>query len=127
MMKNEDIAAKEDLKENIEKFFGKHFYIPRFDIPLKKLFPEPENRFLRSFWKAASHADIPVFSKRDNRLIAIFETGGSAHLEKKQVLRDTKKAKICALNNIGFRGIQNWEWEKISRRKFRNWIRKVLI
>ena len=123
----EDIRAKESLKNAVEKFFGGYFYIPRFDIPLKELFPQSEKKTLYRFWKASSHADIPIFSKKTDELIAIFETGGNLHKEKKQAIRDKKKAEICKLNNIGFRGVISWEWEKISKRKFRNWIRKALF
>ena len=122
----ENLDAKEQLKDKILGFFGKHFYISEFDIPLKKLFPEPEDKVLQGFWSKKSHADIPVFSRKTKRLAAIFETGGTQHLKKKQRNRDTLKAKLCELNNVGFRGTLNWEWRKSSKRKLRNWIRKAL-
>ena len=122
----ENLDAKEELKQIILNFFGKHFYIPRFDVPMKKLFPEPQNEVLKGFWLKKSHADIPVFSQKTRKLVAVFETGGTQHLREKQRNRDTAKAELCELNNIGFRGTLNWEWRKSSKRKLRNWIRKAL-
>jgi len=68
-------------------------------IPLKELFPEPENKWLKSFWRHNSHADIAVF--RHNKLVAIIEPGGWYHAkDKKQKVRDSKKDKICKFNGV---------------------------
>jgi len=74
-------------------------------IPLKQLFPEPESKYLKSFWKRA-HGDIVVF--RHGRLCAIVEIGGKAHFsDPKQHLRDSKKDRICKLNGVNCLRVSN--------------------
>lgn len=93
----------QDDKEIIEKLYS-HLTnkFPRLEfkikIPLKKLFPEPENKWLKSIW-SYGHADITVF--RHNKLIAIVEPGGWYHAkDPKQKIRDSKKDKICKINGV---------------------------
>lgn len=70
----------------------------KLKIPLKKLFPEPDNRYLRSIWNFG-HADIATF--RHNNIVNIIEPGGSYHLQDdKQRLRDLKKDKLCKFNGV---------------------------
>lgn len=68
-------------------------------IPLKKLFPEPKNKWLRSFWSNNSHADVSVF--RHNKLVCIIEPGGWYHAkDERQKIRDSKKGRICKINKV---------------------------
>lgn len=70
----------------------------KIKIPLKKLFPEPENKWLKSIW-SYGHADISVF--RHDKLIAIVEPGGWYHAkDERQKIRDSKKDKICKINKV---------------------------
>jgi len=93
-------------------------------IPLKKLFPEPDNKWLKSFWSNNSHADISVF--RHNKLVCIIEPGGSAHFkDKKQKIRDSKKDKICKVNGINClriaNSVINYLDKKITRKLFKKY------
>ncbi len=99
-------------KEIIQKLLNWlliNFPLLRFEIkvPLKKLFPKPENKWLQSFWNSNSHADISTF--RHGKLIAIIEPGGwHYHLkDKKQMLNDRKKYIICKLNRVNVLRIVN--------------------
>jgi len=88
-------------------------------IPLKELFPEPEDKWLKKFWSNNSHADIAVF--RHGKLVAIIEPGGAAHFkDKKQKVRDSKKDKICKINGVNClriaNSVINYLDEKITRK-----------
>jgi len=96
----------------------------KIKIPLKKLFPEPKNKWLKSFWGNNSHADISVF--RHNKLIAIVEPGGWYHAsDKKQKIRDSKKDKICKINGVNclriFNDVVNGD---LNNQKFRRLLKK---
>ena len=78
----------------------------RMKIPLKELFPEPENNTLRKFWGNNSHADVSIF--RHGKLVCILEPGGSAHFkDKKQKVRDKKKDRICQENGVNVLRVGN--------------------
>ena len=68
-------------------------------IPLRKLFPEPENKWLSTMW-SHGHADIAVY--RHGKLVCIIEPGGwFYHLkDKTQKLRDKRKDKLCEINGV---------------------------
>ena len=71
----------------------------KLKIPLKELFPEPKNRYLKSFWGNNSHADISVF--RHQKLVCIIEPGGYHHFkDEKTRIRDQKKDIICHTNGV---------------------------
>lgn len=96
----------------------------KIKIPLKKLFPEPKNKWLKSFWGNNSHADISVF--RHDKLIAIVEPGGWYHAkDKKQKIRDSKKDRICQENKINclrlFNNVVNGD---LNNQKFRKLLKK---
>lgn len=96
----------------------------KLKIPLKKLFPEPKNRYLKNFWGNNSHADISVF--RHNRLVCIIEPGGYHHFkDEKTQIRDDKKDKICHINGINCLRIANSVTQhlnlKITKRLFRKY------
>jgi len=93
-------------------------------IPLKKLFPEPDNRWLKSFWNNNSHADISIF--RHNKLVCIIEPGGWYHAsDEKQKIRDSKKDKICRENRVNclriFNNVVNGD---LNNPKFRKLLKK---
>ena len=100
-------------------------------IPLKELFPEPENRWLKSFWSNNSHADISVF--RHKKLIAIVEPGGWYHAsDKKQKIRDSKKDRICrenrvnclrVFNDVVNNNLDNPKFRKLLKKKFYGMVR----
>lgn len=91
--------------------------------PLKKLFPEPESRVLRSFWSNNSHADIPKF--RHGKLVCIIELGGSAHFkDEKQRIRDKKKDRICQLNGVNLIRFSNSVLKDIGIVKLKKLVKK---
>lgn len=78
----------------------------KIKVPLKELFPEPEEKHLKRFWRKDSHADIAVF--RHQQLACIVEPGGFAHFsDRKQRIRDKKKDVICRNNNVNCFRIAN--------------------
>jgi hypothetical protein len=103
---------------------------PKFDIktkvPLKELFSEPKSPRLKKFWQAQSHADIVIF--RNDKLIAILEPGGGAHLrDEKQVYRDTLKRMICWLNKVKCEHILNsLVVDYMQTREWKLFIKKLL-
>ncbi|GAI86355.1 unnamed protein product [marine sediment metagenome] len=133
MLKIDDKIIVEKLYSHLTNEFPRL----RFEIkrPLRELFPEPKNRWLKSFWNNNSHADISVF--RHNKLIAIIEPGGWYHAkDKKQKIRDSKKDRICRenkvnclriLNNIINNDLNNPKFRKLLKKKFygRVWQSKV--
>jgi len=118
--------------QNDEKIIGKLYShlineFPRLKfrikIPLKELFPKPENKWLQSFWNNNSHADISVF--RHERLVAIIEPGGWYHAkDEKQKIRDSKKDKICRDNGINCLRIFNNVVDDLNNLKFRKLLKK---
>lgn len=106
-------------KQLIEKFWKNKFTFKR-EIPLKELFPEPENKNLKHIWNRG-HADLAVF--RNGKLISIFEPGGAYHLkEKKQIQNDIAKYNLCKLNRVKCCHFTNDTLEKLrsnrEKRKF---------
>ncbi|MBA7558228.1 hypothetical protein ES705_51023 [subsurface metagenome] len=92
-------------------------------IPLKKLFPEPKNKWLKSI-RSYGHADIAVF--RHGRLITIIEPGGFFHVsDPKQKIRDSKKDRICRENKVNclriFNNVVNGD---LGNPKFRRLLKK---
>lgn len=96
----------------------------KIKIPLRELFPEPDNRWLKSFWKNNSHADISVF--RHNKLVAIIEPGGWYHAkDEKQKVRDSKKDKICKINKVNcLRIFNNVVNNDLNNPKFKKLLKK---
>ena len=95
------IQNDEEIIEKLYSYLIKDFSRLKFKvkIPLKILFPKPENKWLQSFWNNNSHADVAVF--RHNKLVCIIEPGGWHHAkDKKQKVRDSKKDKICQENRV---------------------------
>jgi hypothetical protein len=95
-------------------------------VKLKELLPEPENKWLKSFWKNNSHADISVF--RHGKLVCIIEPGGWYHAkDKKQKVRDTKKDKICQENGVNvLRFFNNVVENDLENIKFRRLVKKYV-
>ena len=93
-------------------------------IPLKELFPKPEDRWLQSFWNNNSHADIAVF--RHHKLVCIIEPGGWHHAkDKKQKIRDLKKDKICQKNKVNcLRIFNNVVDSDLENPKFKKLLKK---
>lgn len=124
----EDIKALEYIHDSIMKHWGKFFDIPRFHIPLKELFPKPENAGLRHIW-TYGHADIPVFHKKSGKLVAIFEPGGYHQYlskEDKQARNDRRKWKLGNINGVPIIQVINWSWTNASNRLWRRFLRKSL-
>lgn len=93
-------------------------------VPLKELFPEPKGRGMKRLWEHG-HADVAIFRK--GKLIAIIEPGGAHHFDKKQAERDRRKYMLCKLNGVRCLHFVLSLPEKLSKRKFRNMIRKILF
>ena len=93
-------------------------------VPLKDLFPEPEGKGLKRIWNYG-HADVAVF--RNGKLVAVLEPGGAHHFEKKQSLSDRRKYMLCKLNGVNCLFFMAGMQERLSKRKFRNMIRKALF
>lgn len=109
----------EKTKELINKFWKGKFTF-KTEIPLKKLFPEPENKNLKHVWNYG-HADLVVF--RNEKLISVFEPGGAYHLkDEKQIQNDILKYKLCKLNKVACCHFTNNTLEKLKsnreKRKF---------
>lgn len=114
---------EQGLKEYIEKTWQGKFEV-KIKVPLKDLFSEPEGKGLKRLWKAG-HADVAVF--RNGKLLAVLEPGGAHHFEEKQSLSDRRKYMLCKLNGVNCLFFIANVPEKLSRRKFRNMIRRVLF
>lgn len=102
------IQSDEKIIEKLYSYLINEFPRLRFKIkiPLKELFPKPENKWLQSFWNNNSHSDISVF--RHNKLTCIIEPGGWYHIkDEKQKVRDSKKYKICKINGINYLPVVN--------------------
>ena len=116
------IQNDEEIIEKLYSYLIKDFSRLKFKvkIPLKILFPKPENKWLQSFWNNNSHADVAVF--RHNKLVCIIEPGGWHHAkDKKQKVRDSKKDKICQENRVNclriFNNVVNSDLDKPIFRK----------
>lgn len=109
------------LHDYIENNFP-HFEL-ELEVPLKKLFPEPENKGLKHIWKYGA-ADL--VAKRNNKIVAIFEPGGKHHWEERQSLNDRRKYKLCEINGVGCLTMMNSVLGNLSKRKLRKLIGSYL-
>jgi len=99
--KIEQVQGDEEIIEKLYSYLVATFSRLTFKVkvPLKDLFPEPDSKWLKSFWSNNSHADIAVF--RHGELVCIIEPGGWFHAkDKRQKTRDSKKDKICWSNGV---------------------------
>jgi len=121
MIQNDE-AVIEKLYSHLNSNFPRLKF--KVKIPLKELFPKPENQWLKSFWSNNSHADIAVF--RHNKLVAIIEPGGWYHVkDEKQIIRDSKKDKICKINGVNcLRIFNNVVNNDLDNPKFRKLLKK---
>ena len=116
--------AISDEARQLEVFINDHF--PKFEteleVHLQDIFPMPENKGLKHIWTYGS-ADLVV--RRNGKLVAIFEPGGSHHWEEKQSLNDRRKWKLCDINGVQCLGMMN-NVLKLSNRKLRRLIGRYL-
>lgn len=128
----ETIFSKKDViteearayKAYIENTWGNLFRV-ELEIPLKELFPKPTNTGLNHIWKYGS-ADVVVY--RGDKLVAIFEPGGSHHLnDEKQMKNDRRKWMLCKKNGIPCTFIMNGVAFNLSNRKQRQLFGKTLF
>jgi len=105
------------VRDYIDKTWGRHF-ANRLEVPLKKLFPEPENFGLKHIWRYGS-ADLVVERRRDGHVVAVVELGGAHHWGKKQNKNDARKWKLCEVNGVRCLTAINGIQEGLSRRKWR--------
>jgi hypothetical protein len=92
----------------------------RREIPLKDLFPEPDNKGLKHIWKYG-HGDVVV--EKDDKILAIIEPGGSHHLkDEKQKRNDRRKFKLCEQNGARCLHYMNGVLEGLPSRKRRSMI-----
>jgi hypothetical protein len=123
LIQNDEVIIEKLYSHLISEFPRLKFKVK---IPLRELFPEPKNKWLKSFWNNNSHADISVF--RHDKLIAIVEPGGWYHAsDKKQKIRDSKKDRICRenkvsclriFNNVVNNDLDNPKFRKLLKKKF---------
>jgi len=116
--------TEDELADYIKKTWGKLGFEVKVREPLRNLFPRPKNRALLSMWKYG-HADVAVF--KNGKLIAILEPGGVHHFDEEQRKRDEKKYRLCKQNSVKCLFFVSSLPERVSKRKFRNMIRKVLF
>jgi len=97
----------------------------RKEIPLRELFPKPENFGLKHIWTYGS-ADVVVY--RDNKIIAIFEPGGSHHFQdEKQIKNDKRKYMLCKKNGVAYLKFANSVLWESSKRQMRRIFGKYLF
>jgi len=121
-IQNDEIIIEKLYSHLISEFPRLRFEVK---IPLKQLFSEPENKWLKSIW-SYGHADIVAF--RHGKLITVIEPGGFFHLKSnKQKLRDRKKDRLCELNNVNVlrlvnsivdNGMCNKKFKKLLKKYF---------
>lgn len=102
---------------------------PKFRVELEKklnsLFPEPKNVGLKHIWKYGS-ADIVVY--KDDKIIAIFEPGGSHHFQdEKQIKNDKRKYMLCNINGVNCLKFANSVIYNLSKRQMRKLFGKYLF
>lgn len=109
----------------LEVFINDNF--PRFntelEVPLYKLFQEPENKGLKHIWKYGS-ADLVV--RKDDELIAVMEPGGKHHWEERQSLNDRRKYMLCQKNGVRCLNMMNSVVKQLSKRQLRKLIGALL-
>lgn len=128
-MKNE--IQRVDLEGDKETIDQLHEYLvlnfPRLDfkkkVLLRNLFPEPNSRWLKTFWNYGSHADIATF--RHGELICIVEPGGAHHFkDEQQKVRDEKKDKLCRVNGISCLRLSNSMLNYLAIKQTRRLLKK---
>lgn len=115
--------TEDELAEYISKRW-KMFKV-RVKTPLKEVFPEPQCPGLKHIWRYG-HADVFV-SNSQGRPLAVIEPGGTQHFEKKQARNDRLKYKLCEINGVKCLHFLTGLESRLSKRKFRNLIRKFLM
>ena len=113
---------EEELAEYIRRIWP--MFEVKTKVPLRELFPEPEKLGMKRLWNYG-HADVAVF--KDGKLIAVLEPGGAHHFDEQQAARDRRKYMLCKLNNVTCLHFVTGLPERLSKRKFRNMIRKALF
>lgn len=85
---------------------------------------EPCNNWLKSiYW----YGHFDIIARKNGRLTCVFEPGGSAHFKnKRQILCDSKKDKLCELNRIRIVRFPNNLISELRTRKGIKLIRKIL-
>tara|TARA_R100000027_G_scaffold61606_1_gene53113 strand:- start:8326 stop:8787 length:462 start_codon:yes stop_codon:yes gene_type:complete len=102
----------------IESFWpGK--YNLRFEVPLKELFPEPENHGLLHIWKHG-RADLVVNFEKTGKVVSLIECHGAHHWGEKQARNDRRKYMLARENNVSCLCIYNSVTGRISRKMIRN-------
>lgn len=104
----ENTQGDEEVLQKLLTYLEREFPKLKFKtkVQLKELFCEPQSKYLKSFWRNRSHADIAVF--RHCKLVCIIEPGGYSHFkDKKQQVRDEKKDKICRQNGVNCLRVTN--------------------
>jgi len=111
------------VKEYIKKTWPK--FNPVLEIPLCDLFSDPGKGGLQSIWKHGS-ADVVVYS--GDKIVAIFEPGGSHHFQDpKQIRRDRCKYKLCQINGVECFRFANSLFDALSNKKRRAMFGKFLF
>jgi hypothetical protein len=122
-MDNVDVVSQEAMF--LEIFINNNF--PRFsteiEVPLCKLFAQPENKGLKHIWTYGS-ADLVV--RKDDKIVAVFEPGGKHHWEEKQSLNDRRKYKLCQINGVRCCSMMNSVIKNLSKRQLRKLIGATL-
>jgi len=114
----------EKVIEKLATFIESNFRLTvKMKVPLRELFPEPEKRYLRSFWNFGSHADLAVF--RHGKLVCVLEPGGKAHFsDEKQKERDKKKRRICKINGVSCLQLGNSIINHLNKSKTQRFFKK---
>ena len=111
------------IKAYIEQKWPRLFSV-KLEVPLREVFPEPENTGLKHIWRYGS-ADLVVC--RDSKPIAIIEPGGGHHFGEKQSLNDRRKWKLAEQNGVGCLQVMNGVMNSLSKRKWRALIGSYLF
>lgn len=100
-------------------------FVVKMEQSLAKILPEPSNRGLKHIWRYGS-ADVAVY--RGDKLICIFEPGGSHHFQdEKQMKNDRRKWKLCEINGVRCLRIANGVIGKLSNRQKRKMFGRFLF
>lgn len=100
------------------------FFQTQLEVPLSKIFPEPENNGLKHIWRFGS-ADLIVY--RDGKPVCIFEPGGQHHWEDRQSLNDRRKYKLCEINKVRCLHLMNGVLDKLSNTQKRRLVGRYLF
>lgn len=94
-------------------------------MPLSELFAKPEKGWAKHIWKHGS-ADLCVY--RGDRLICIIEAQGAHHFsDKRQIMNDKRKHKLCMINVVGCLQVANGLKKGIARRRWRRLLGKYIF